>query len=276
MAGCNLDVHLRPDDEVHVYCGLTRLVVISRKANGDIEVKAASSYLVQDCSRGLFGTWRVDEIDERVFDRRLTAYLDGVKVSGRWVRREGTVQTGWSLVRDPWVPFDREAVLGYPSSPERDRARCFEDVVQVRERVEALRKSHGWATLPGRGGEVDQLAVDPDGRLVVIELKDASAAGVYYAPLQLLQYVWEWHSGFEMVRDGVQKLLDARVTLGLTPPDVSRVGDHIRPVVGFGDDCRSKEVKRRYAKVLKIANAHLPQGVANMETWTLNPLRRID
>ena len=144
-------------------------------------------------------------------------------------------------------------------------------------RIEDLRMSEGWARLPGRGGEVDQLAVDPDGRLAVIELKDASSSsGVYYAPLQLLQYVWEWHSAFDAIRDSIQRLLDARVALKLTSPGVPRIGTCIRPVVGFGADTRSKEVRRRYSKVLQVVNDHLPPGVVAVETWALDPIGRVD
>ena len=191
VAGCHLDVHLRRKDEVPVYCGLARPVVVRRKSNGDVRVTAAKSYAQQVCSRGFFGLWQQDQLDEAAFEQRLAKYLESIHIECRWVRREGSVQSAWSRIAEPWVPFDREAVLEYSSTSERNRSRCFDAVAGARERVDALRVSQGWAQLPKRGGEVDQLAVDPDGRLVVIELKHASASGVYYAPLQLLQYVWE-------------------------------------------------------------------------------------
>ena len=275
VAGCHLDVHLRRKDEVHVYCGLTRPVVVQRKTNGDVRVTAAKSYAEQQCSRGFFCLWPENRLDGATFERKLTQYVENVHVECRWVRSEGSVQSAWSRVARPWVPFDREAVLEYPSTSERNRSRCFDAVARARERVEALRVSQGWAKLPERGGEVDQLAVDSDGRLVVIELKHASASGVYYAPLQLLQYVWEWHDAFETTRISVQELLDARVELRLTPPDVARIGSRIRPVVGFGVDEPSHEVKRRYAKVLALVNAHLPPTADPLETWSLAKLSTI-
>ena len=275
VADCLLDVHLRRKDEVHVYCGLTRPVVVQRKTNGDVRVTAAKSYADQQCSRGFFGLWPGSRLDAAAFQRKLTQYVESVHVDCRWVRREGSVQSAWSRISEPWVPFDREAVLEYPSTSERNRSRCFDAVARARERVEALRMSQGWARLPARGGEVDQLAVDSDGRLVVIELKHASASNVYYAPLQLLQYVWEWHDTFEITRNSLQALLDARVELRLTPAHVARIGSRIRPVVGFGVDERSKEVKRRYAEVLALVNEHLPQGADPVETWSLHPLDRV-
>ena len=123
--------------------------------------------------------------------------------------------------------------------------------------------------LPKPGREVDQLAIDPEGRLVVIELKDASskAQEVHYAPLQLLQYVWEWHCALKHVRGDVQQLIDARVELGMTPRSIPPLTRGIRPIVGFGPDCRSEKVKRRYEEVLKVVNAHLPPVSLPIETW---------
>ena len=270
LHGCELDVHLRACDEVHVYCGLTRPVRVLYRPTG-IRVTAAESYTGQACARPLFGLWRHDRADASAFAHALSTYFDGVAVDCRWTRGEGSVQSDWSRVVQPWVPFDREAVLSYASTAERNEERKFEQVVRARERIEGLRQSRGWARLPRRGGEADQLAVDTDGALVIIELKDASKSGVYYAPLQLLQYVWEWHEAFAAVRQQLQRLVDARVKLGLTPAAVPRIGHRIRALVGFGDDRRSREVKCRYAAVLDAVNAHLPPGVNKMETWAWDP-----
>ena len=104
---------------------------------------------------------------------------------------------------------------------------------------------------------------------MLLELKDASkrTSEVYYSPFQLLQYIWEWHGALEEVRADLQAIIDARVAVGLTPQGVAPLTGGIRAAVGFGPDCRTPEVKRRYNKVLKVANCHLPPGVAAIETW---------
>lgn len=270
LGGCELDVHLRAGDEVHVYCGLTRLVRVRFKTTG-IRVTAVDSYARQECARPILGQWRYNQAEVPEFAHALLAYLDGVAVRSRWTKGEGSVQSDWSRVVEPWIPFDREAVLAYASTAERSEGRRFEQVVRARERVKLIRQSRGWAQLPRLGGEADQLAVDTDGSLVIIELKDASKSRVYYAPLQLLQYVWEWHEAFTAVRQQLQNLLDARVELGLTPSAVPRIGHRIRALVGFGEDRRSREVSRRYREVLDVVNSHLPPGVREIETWALDP-----
>ena len=270
LGGCELDVHLRAGDEVHVYCGLTRPVRVCFGATS-IQVTAAKSYAKQECARPILRQWRHDPADAPAFAHALSTYLDRVAVGPRWTQGEGRVQSDWSRVVEPWIPFDREAVLAYTSTAERNEGRRFEQVVRARERIERLRQSRGWAQVPRQGGEADQLAVDTDGSLVIIELKDASKSGVYYAPLQLLQYVWEWHEAFTAVRQQLQGLLDARVDLGLTPSAIPRIGHRIRALVGLGEDRRSPKVSRRYAAVLDVVNTHLPPGVRKIETWALDP-----
>ena len=89
---------------------------------------------------------------------------------------------------------------------------------------------------------------------MLIELKGASkrTANVYYAPFQLLQYVWEWRDAIKAVKADLQTLIDARVAIGLTPPEVAPLKGGIRAAVGFGPDHRTPEVTRRYDMVLGI------------------------
>ena len=119
---------------------------------------------------------------------------------------------------------------------------------------------------------------------MVIELKDASATSdkVYYAPLQLLHYVWEWHCALEHVRADVQELIDARVEVGVdtagpVPPTHGRhsAGGRFRQPIA-----RRAKVKRRYCDVLEVVNRHLPPGVPSIETWAFEdwsaPPQRVD
>ena len=249
------DVHFRRNDEVHVYRGRTR-VLTARRVWNCVEITAHKTYTDQSCGSDLFRLWKIDEPG---FREALTAYLRGVKVGARWTAGEGSIQQQWSRVTKPWVPFDREAVLGNAS-------RAFSGVEAAYTKLTAISSGHQWMTPSKSGEEVDQLAIDPKGRLVLIELKGEKSSADYYTPFQLLQYVWEWHSALEAVRAGLQALIDARVAVGLTPA-VPRLTGGIRAAVGFGRDTRSERVKRRYGVVLNIVNQHLPPGVDPIETW---------
>ena len=296
VAGVRLEVHLRPADEVHLYCGLTCLVKSGRDRGGSIRIESHRRYAGQQCARGLFRPGRTRKIDqgrylrdvwtvgERGFEGALDDFLNDVVVAPRQTK-EGGVQSRWSRIGAPWIPFDKEVALAYPSISERRRhlAALFrESVEEARDESTALawqrrslpsRREH-WALPPEPKDslKLDQIAVDPAGNLVLLEIKDAasrSSSEVYYAPFQLLQNVWEWHFALEAVRGSLQELLDVRVELGMTRAGARPVTGSVRAAVGFGDDERNEEVRQRYVQVLRIANAHLPRGVPAIETWML-------
>ena len=265
-----LDVHFLAGDEIHAYCGLSRILTVRllKSPSNHVRVEAHDRYTQQPCGResGLFRRWRVGEPG---FGGAVEAYLNSVEVNPRFIEGEGAVQSQWARVTEPWVPFDREGVLKYESDKHRKESTEFLEVDKAFEVAEAEARQGRWKRPERRAIKIDQLAIDRKGRLVLIELKDVSTNNdkVYYSPLQLLQYVWEWYSNLDGVKADLQMLIDARVVLGLMPPGIPSLSDRIRPVVGFAADCRTPEVRRRYEMVLDIANAHRPKGVSAIETW---------
>ena len=269
-----LDVHFRPDDKIHVYCGLTKLLTVQRLKNGNVKAGAHLTYSEQPCAQALLRRWRANESG---FGTALNTYLNGVEVESKYIQGEGAVQLRWSRVRDPWLPFDREAVLDYENMAYRDQSRKFSEVEYVRAELKNMAAAYGWETPSLKvGSKLDQLAVDSDGRLALIECKDASkgAAKMYYAPLQLLQYVWEWHTVLEGVRGQLQELIDVRMELRLPlelpPRSATRLTGGIRAAVCFGPDKRSAEVKSRARIVLDVVNRNLPPSVPVIETWAMD------
>ena len=270
FSGTELDVHLRIKDEVNVYCGLSRVLTVRalRRPNGYLRIDADNRYTGQVPAKntGLFRRWAVGEQGLR---DAIEGYLGSVYVNPSLTTGEGRVQSLWSRVTDPWVPFDREAVLNYESKEHRERSKLFSAVAEAFESIQAVAKGGGWKELRPGARKVDQLAIDREGRLVLIELKDAGTNDdrLYYVPFQILQYLWEWHGAFKAIQDDLQELLSARSTLGLMAVAVGTFNGGMRAAVGFGQDQRTSEVKSRYEVVLDIANNHLPPGVAPIETW---------
>ena len=291
--GIKIEVQFRSDNEVHLYCGLTCVVNFRRDGDGLIRVKSRRTYACQPCANRLFrpascqvdkpGTYVNDvwPVGDPAFAPALKTFLDGVTV-GKKQTREGSIQARWSRVIAPWIVFDKEAQLAYPSKAERDRlmSEAFRPSVEA-ARNELCRLARSRRSLPNRGDhwaippkgktrlKVDHLAVDSAGNLVLLEIKDASGSPseIYYAPFQLLQNVWEWQRALPAVRGSLQGLLDARVELGLMRGDMPRLTGGVRAAIGFGTDERTDRVRSRYSEVLGIANARLPSGVSSIETW---------
>ncbi len=265
IAGVPLDVHLRERDHVNVYCGGT-VLVDAWLARGRVHVRAGTGYKSQACAGLLSRSWRVDEPQPGLREQ-LDRYLADVNVTPKWAAGEYAVQAAWTL-RAPWLPFDREGVLGYPSPLAKTNAR---DLPAIR----AARAEAGRPRVAGHhGAEIDQLAIDPAGRLVLIELKDAGRAGnqdsIVDAPLQLLQYVHEWANAFDTVRDQLARVIRARVELGLAPPETPTLAGGIRPVLAFGTAQPRASTRARLDAVREVANRHLPVGASPMELWAMD------
>jgi len=267
VAGLPLDLHFRENDELHLYCGLTRLVTASLKPGG-VSLDADETYTEQPCAAELFRLWPTTASD---FGDALAAYLADVQVGPRWVSKEGRVQAAWMAVEDPWVTLDREAVIGRESSKVRQQALDVSAVQAAFAVVDQLTIAKGWARpeIPKGANKLDQLAIDPTGRLVLVELKDAGSSEVVTAPLQALRYVWEWHAEVKSLLPSLNALVDARKRVGLAPPSTPDLNGQLRVAIAWGEGAPSAEVLRRMRAVKAIVDAHLPDGVAEVEVWAL-------
>ena len=267
VSGLPLDLQFRERDEVHLYCGLTRVVAARRKGPW-VELHAAKSYTSQACAARLFRLWPTGASG---FDTALESYLGAVRVEPRWTDKEGRVQAAWMSTPTPWATLDREAMIGRSSTRDRDMALDHDEVRAATAEVRALTEAHGWARPgePRRANEVDQLGIDASGRLVLVELKHGRASDLATAPLQVLRYTWEWHAAVESLVPSLVALWDARRALGLLANEVPPPRGEIRVVLAWGEMEPSPEMSRRLTRVLDITDTYLPPGVSPIEVWTM-------
>lgn len=129
LKGTELDVHFRIGDEIQVYCGLTRILTVKRLKSPDglLRIEADPKYIGQPCAKetGLFRRWRIGEYG---LNEAIESYLNDVEVNPSFIKGEGAIQLQWSRVTWPWTPFDREAVLNYPSIERREETKKFPEV----------------------------------------------------------------------------------------------------------------------------------------------------
>lgn len=261
VQGLPLDLQFRENDTIQLYCGLTSLLSLSLRGPL-LTPQASNTYRQQPCAIPFFKSWNLGDPQ---MEPVLQHYLQHVQVEARWIRSEGKVQSDWSRIQTPWLPIDREAVIGYENQQQQQSARTSPELLLAFQAVEAF----GWAKPGVVGAELDQLAIDEEGRLVLLELKDAAASKVYLAPLQLLAYVIEWSKGREMVREGVNRLVQKKRQLGLCGAQTKEWSGALRPVVAFGEDLRSQEARRRTEIIQKLVDSFLPEGSVPLEIWCL-------
>ena len=271
VSDCKLDVHFRSGDEIHVYYGSARIINAKHKVGGVVSIGSDKKYRGTEYKGNLFREWSEDKTQ---FADELNIYLEYVNASGRQVIAEDRVQDSWSRCTFPWISIDREVAFegGSREKNHPEVQKALDLARNIAHRPNRYGESWEKPKTP-TGKQLDRLGIDEQGHLVLAELKHASSknfSSIFYAPLQLLAYVHEWHQAlkYENINQQLQKLICARKRLDLSR-EVAPLTKRIRPAICFGKDDRSKEVKRRYYEVLGVSNAHLPENVGPIETWMI-------
>lgn len=292
-----LDVQFRDGNRLMLYTGSTYPLTV-KVAGERVKFSAADSYVGKHAKMigaglmryGLFRPsgkagseegveakmeWRIDSPE---LPAAVRSYLRHLLVDERWTGREAEVQMRWAQIAgpEPWTYLDREAVLGYETGETAPLAPLQEAWDQLRREVRGPWPAFSLSVRAdgSQASELDQLAIDPDGRLVLIELKFAMAPAsfIYGAPFQLLEYIYAWRDA--LLKDGVlgqlQQLVDAKVSLGLLPKGLPRLTGELRPAIAFGEWLRpGPELHRKFWATVRVANAFLPPGVPPIEVWSL-------
>jgi len=186
---------------ISVYRGLSRILKITQYENGDLMFDANDAY--KNISPKLYGRKKLEQSFNAEI-RQLEALLEHVrdennKRFNRYYdnRKEGFFQN--KLSRDyalkatsesEFVIIDKEAIIGYKDISEKN-----EQFENIQIRYKALQKLVSKED-PERyginlekkalGGELDFIALDKKGQILLIEYKDSrNTSGIYLSPIQI-------------------------------------------------------------------------------------------
>jgi hypothetical protein len=228
-----LDIQLRENDEVMVYQGTTRLLVVASMGD-ELKLSAHASYgEYPGCAAEYAAVMGVYPVSAAAsLEGPIRAYLRASSAAA-WDRHYGNRQEGFWQNRlcqyfgaefepaKPWLVIDREAVIGHRS---RMRRQAF--YRNVKKPYEDVRCAHqaanpaAWGQFDGEGygDELDLLAIGPDGELLCIELKHGgNAAGIYFGPLQAAVYRDAFRLAHRSIAGRLIELAQQKVRLGLLP-----------------------------------------------------------
>jgi len=171
---------------------------------------------------------------------------------------------------DLFSVVDRETVIGFPSTA--DRIATYERLQAPLRDAFPTRASAPWLVPKKFGGELDLLAVDPDGRLLAIEVKPGSAtAGITWAPLQATFYArllqsWAEEAGPESATI-IERMLGQRVAVNLTPDPIRpvRVPLEVVPVVAISRGASKAAIERLHVVQETLLDA--AAGFSTLEDW---------
>jgi len=237
-----------------LYCGLTGVLDVYER-DGKFWLKGNSKsgeWNKSWAEKRQLGDWRLAE-------EQLDKYLKREILRGRNLRftYEGKIQA--ILCKASVGRFgiiDREVIFGFP---EGERGRTNKELLEpLHDACRCALPDEGWSVPKKFGGKLDFLAIDPNGRLLAIEVKSAfNLVGITWAPLQATFYadlVKRWSKEVrQKSQDILHKMLQQRIDLGLTrgPNPQLKYPLEIVPVVAFGGPPTSPHAIPRLNKVKK-------------------------
>jgi hypothetical protein len=281
------DVQLRKEQKgpaswASLYVGLTSVLDIYERAD-KFRLRAHATHRA---AAGFHDSWADWQTLEQLTTQwpSVERYLEHVvkTVHPRWLDTEGQVHaliassthTGFSVI-------NREASISFANqSTKNDLCEKWASTMQL-ALTDAGVPSQWWVALGAKnfGTSPDFIAVDDDGRLLVIEAKPASAAaGITWGPAQVGFYAamyaaWLAEAG-TAARSTLQFELHQRRKLGLLPEGPNRsLADlpTVVPLLAIGPGVTSPEAWGRLAAVNGALTATPKSGdaVAPLEVWRL-------
>lgn len=255
---------------ISVYRGLSRIVAIRKMRNPNIvKVDGAQSYM--DIAPEIFGNHELPldfsdelstlrhEISENPdFDRYYNNQKEGY-YQNELSRLFGICGTA----DDDFVIVDKEAVVGYSDQAEKEKI-----FGSLRKKYKKLQKAiskkdpkrYG-AKLEEKaiGGELDFLALDRQGNLLLIEYKHGTnTSGIYLSPLQIGLY-FDIFSMLDSNRfiNAVYQMVEQKQRIGLIHPDwpVPKISGEIIPELIISDYNYKSSAKDKYDEIMDFVRS---------------------
>jgi len=249
---------------ISIYRGLSRVLTILKTSKPDvIKLDGADAY--KKISNGLYGKKKLSEN----FCSELTSLVIAVSNDSKFDRHYNNKKEGYfqnELSRkfgicgksnEDFVIVDKEAVIGYKNMQEKNKL-----YGNIRERYKILQRdlSQKNAKRYGKdlnkkaiGNELDFLALDKHGNLLLIEYKHGTnTSGIYLSPLQIGMY-FELFNHFPRVEleKSVFEMLEQKKRIGLINPkwNTPNIKD-IVPVLIISEYNDRSSAKTKYQEVM--------------------------
>ena len=223
------------EEWISVYRGLTSIIKITKyKRTDEIKIDGAQSY--KNILPELYGKKSISEN----FKEKLEELLDEISNTEKFDRYYNNKKEGYYqniLSRrygmcgekdDDFVIIDKEAVIGYLNKKEKDTEFLkFQPKYKQLQKDISLKNSKRYGKNNEKksvGNELDFLALDKNGNILLIEYKHGTnTSGIYLSPIQIGMY-FDIFTNFprKELEDAVFEMLDQKKEIGLICPNWER------------------------------------------------------
>lgn len=252
---------------ISIYRGLTRIITIKPRGAESIFIDAASKY--KCISPNLYGIRSI----HANFQTEIENLLSQVEIDCKFDRyyknkKEGYFQNELSRrygicsnANDDFVIIDKEAVIGYNGQEEKNNLLgCIRDKYKQLQKDISLLDPKEYGKDLGKkpiGNELDFLALDKDGNILLIEYKHGTnTSGIYLSPLQIGLY-YEIFANFpkKELELSVFQMLIQKQKIGLINPNWTKPDciKSIMPVLIISEHNEKSCAKIKFEKILHIA-----------------------
>ncbi len=214
---------------ISVYRGLTRIISITLKANNTIYIDGAETY--KNILPALYGSKSIDDnfqddIENLILQIEQNNQFDRYYKNEKEGYYQNVLSRIYGICSKPdadFVIIDKEVVIGYSSQVVKDT--LFGDIQQkykqLQREISAVNPERYGKDLEKKsiGNELDFLALDKEGNILLMELKHGTnTSGIYLSPLQIGMYA-DIHNKFkEELGDAVFEMLEQKQKIGLINP----------------------------------------------------------
>ena len=263
---------------ISVYRGLTRIIsILPTDDPHRIKIEATNTY--KQMSGNLYGIKSIKDNFQKDIEN-IISQIEGKKQFDRYYKnkKEGYYQNILSRkhgihssANDDFVIIDKEAVIGYSNQKEKDKllGNIQEKYKQLQKEISILNPKRYGKNLAKKaiGNELDFLALDKEGNVLLIEYKHGtSTSGIYLSPLQIGMYN-DIFTSFPKkdLECAVFEMLEQRQKIGLINPDWTKPNSikNIIPVLIISEHNYKSSAKTKFEEILRFTRKQLGTGFLN-------------
>lgn len=269
---------------ISVYRGLSRLITISNtNMSGVIKIDGAEAY--KKIIPELYGKKSVLEIFERTLNDLLVKVESDSNFSRYYSnKKEGFYQNEFSrrfgimgTDNAEFAIIDKETVIGYNKIENKQKLfmplqKKYKDLQTEISTFDSKRFGKDLAK-KSIGNEVDFIAVNKNGNILLIEYKHGTnTSGIYLSPLQIgLYYDIFTNYPKDLLYASITNQLKQKQKIGLINPNwkIPTELKDIIPVLVISEYSDKSSAKKKYAEILDFCKKkHGKDFLANIQTYS--------
>lgn len=262
---------------ISVYRGLTRILTILPINNTSVLIDADNKYKV--ISPNLYGQKSLSENYQNEIEYLITQIEQNSQFDRYYKnRKEGFYQNELSKIfgicgkpDTDFVIIDKEAVIGYSNQAEKDNllGNIQQKYKQLQRDISNLNPERYGKDLGKKaiGNELDFLALDKDGNILLIEYKHGTnTSGIYLSPLQIGLYN-DIFTNFPKneLECAVFEMLAQKQKIGLINPNWNKPDSikDIIPVLIISEFNYKSSAKTKFDEILQFTRKRLGASFLN-------------